>query len=447
MTLQLTENELKWLELILYERFGQKFTLSKSQNIVKMTLKNHQGAIIFDKNCNDFGLVKIGNWSPSDEGWMGSISSSLPTPGVRWVSCPLIEQIDGCYFVHYNIVELIYWMLARVEELENDTVDIHGRFPGAASHAHQCGYLDRPIVDEWLHILRQVISRQWPSINLHIHTSKTLVTCDVDSPFEHLDPLYHYARSIGQDLLRRYSIVSAMRRLTGRILVHGGNYCLDSHWRGIQYIMELNEKLGNTVDFNFIPMITDKRYDITTDIDNIHVQKLIKEISERGHKIGVHPGYNSFNDPQTMQNSLKRFKTVLDQLNIMPEHLSSRQHFLRWDSAITPRLLSDNGVSYDTSLGYADMPGFRCGTCIEYTMFDVLNQKILPIVQRPLILMECSVISPQYMGLGYSEEALSVMLNLRDNCRNVSGQFTVLWHNSHLQCNDDKIFLERLLTP
>ena len=86
---------------------------------------------------------------------------------------------------------------------------------------------------------------------------------------------------------------------------------------------------------------------------------------------------------------------------------------------------------YDSTLSYADRPGFRCGTCHPDSMFDPLAQLPLRLIQRPLIAMECSVIAPRYLGLGYGDESLALFDNLKQRCQAVGGQFTLLWHNTH----------------
>ena len=61
-----------------------------------------------------------------------------------------------------SFLGLTYWILARVEEIGRTDLDNRGRIPATASHAFKHGYLDRPVVDEWLHLLGRVIQRQWP---------------------------------------------------------------------------------------------------------------------------------------------------------------------------------------------------------------------------------------------------------------------------------------------
>jgi hypothetical protein len=78
-------------------------------------------------------------------------------------------------------------------------------------------------------------------------------------------------------------------------------------------------------------------------------------------------------------------------------------------------------------------------------MFDILSRKKLNIKQRPLIVMECSVIDDSYMGLGYSEEALHVMKELKQKCFKYNGNFSLLWHNSHFKTEDDKKMFEEIV--
>jgi len=58
--------------------------------------------------------------------------------------------------------------------------------------------------------------------------------------------------------------------------------------------------------------------------------------------------------------------------------------------------------------------------------------------------MECSVIAEGYMNLGYSSQALELMLQLRRAALRHGGDFTLLWHNSHLLSRRDRSLMEAL---
>ena len=130
---------------------------------------------------------------------------------------------------------------------------------------------------------------------------------------------------------------------------------------------------------------------------------------------------------------------------IEQEVLGGRQHFLRWETPTTAQLWDENGLTYDSTLSCADHPGFRCGTGHEYPMYDLLNRKPLKVRERPLIVMECSVIAERYLGLGYTDQALDLMLTLKHRALRYGGNFTLLWHNAHFNHPKDREFYQALV--
>ena len=183
----ITDAALRWLEVILAERFGQAWQLMRAAEGLRLQLAGAEGAILFDSLCECFTHAHSDQpctrWDAEREGWSSVLGGPLPAPGVAELPSPLIEPHGEAQVIHYDILGLTYWMLARVEEIGRTDLDNHERFPATASHAFKHVYLDRPVVDEWLHLLGQVIQRQWPVVELKRHSARTLVSCDVDSPF------------------------------------------------------------------------------------------------------------------------------------------------------------------------------------------------------------------------------------------------------------------------
>ncbi|MBD3842295.1 MAG: hypothetical protein IE909_10495, partial [Campylobacterales bacterium] len=96
----------------------------------------------------------------------------------------------------------------------------------------------------------------------------------------------------------------------------------------------------------------------------------------------------------------------------------------------TPKLWQENGFAYDSTLGFADHAGFRCGVCYEYTMFDLVARAKMLLKQRPLIFMEVTGLSKQYMGLNVKNGEFSDYIDsLRTVVKQYNGDFTLLWHN------------------
>jgi hypothetical protein len=96
----------------------------------------------------------------------------------------------------------------------------------------------------------------------------------------------------------------------------------------------------------------------------------------------------------------------------------------------TWRAMVRAGLNYDASLGFADMAGFRCGTCHQYRAFDIQAGQPLDLAVRPLIAMDVTVMDEQYMGLGTSPQAQELLRKLRERCEAVGGSFSILWHNN-----------------
>lgn len=159
----------------------------------------------------------------------------------------------------------------------------------------------------------------------------------------------------------------------------------------------------------------------------------MRRIHQRGHEIGLHPSYNTYQTPSAIAAEAKRLRAVAESEGIRQTEWGGRMHFLRWEHPTTVRAWDAAGMDYDSTLSYADRPGFRCGTCFEYPAFDPVAQQMLKLRIRPLVAMECTVMAPRYMGLGTGEAAFAKFKQLKDACRAVEGCFTLLWHNTQFE--------------
>jgi len=443
---------IEWLEIILNEYFGLPFLIdnSKSDELC-VTLPSQIGMIKFDMLQQLFfsegATLPCVQWGPESEKFNSILGfRSLPMPGNDSLPCPLIEQINYNHVIHYDILGLVYWMLSRQEEVGRQDLDKHGRFPATSSHAYKHKYLDRPIVDEWLNILGQVINRQWPKLQLKQHQPQLFVSCDVDRPYLPYSKSFLLTlKTLMGDLAIRKSSQLAINNVRRYFLFRLGRYELDPLMSAIEWIMHVNEKAGNKVAFYFITEQNGSIYNGCYAMDEGIIQYLLRRIHSSGHEIGLHGSYNSFNDREKIiseANVLRKTKYIA---GVSQVEIGGRQHYLRWETPETARNLEAAGVVYDASLGYADRPGFRCGTCHEFRMFDPIKGEMLSIRQRPLVLMESSVISSIYMGLGYTDESISYMSELKQRCYKVGGNFSLLWHNSHLMTDEDKTFYLSLI--
>jgi hypothetical protein len=352
---------------------------------------------------------------------------------------------DRCIDLPLDVFGSAFFMLSRYEEAVLPERDDHDRFPATASLAYRAGFLDRPIIDEYVEILWAAMCQLWPGLRRKPRDARTVVSCDVDRPFAFNGDMGLLARRLADDLFKRRSGRQAWRNAAAQWQARRGNHRQDTYWLGLDLIMSVNERAGRPAAFYFIPENTDTRLDNRVSLDDPRMRALLREVYARGHEIGIHPGYNTYRHPAAMCGSVATLRRVLAEEGIVQPRLGGRQHYLRWQTPTTARLWDESGLDYDSTLSFADRPGFRCGTCREYALYDLTARRPLRLRERPLILMECSVIASRYMGMGYSDEALALMKRYRDICHRFGGSFTLLWHNSHFNCEEDRRFYQELI--
>lgn len=449
-----TPEALKWLKLVINERFGNECDLSYTEHGLSLTYpKLSESEIIFSNQISDF--IKLGTnpkftyWDASKENWQSVLEKPLSMPGfdendLKNLKSPLIEIKGPQTIVHYDILGLTYWMLNRIEEINSKNLDNHGRFPATSSHAYKHGYLERPIVDEWLHILDQIIVKTWPDIKLKQNKFSLKVSHDVDSPSLYaFKPWKTIIRMMGGHLLKRRDIKSMLQapyfKLTGSKQIPAND-----PYNTFDWIMSTSEKNNLTSAFYFI-CGGNNIHDAEYKPEDIRIRKLMCEIHNRGHEIGLHPSYDTYQNANEISNQADRLRKACAEEGIDQDSFGGRMHYLRWQHPYTLQAWEDAGMAYDSTLSYADRPGFRCGTCYEYPAFNHETQQILNLRIRPLIAMECSIIDDAYLGLGYSKKAKNKFFELKDKCKKVNGCFTLLWHNSHFMHKNDFDLYEYIL--
>jgi hypothetical protein len=320
-------------------------------------------------------------------------------------------------------------MISRYEELVVvDNLDLHQRFSSINSISFKGKYLNRPIIDEYIEVLWAAINKFWPNLKRKQAFSRINVTCDVDRLFDLGMSLFSISRGFIGDLFKRKNLSVAKQNLVKRLSYFNGILHRSDHYKNIRWIMDVNEQAGNSVVFYFMTG-GDSSLDCDYKLGSKAVRSLLREIYQRGHEVGLHPSYDTFADFSKLSKELNYFKKILSEEGFDNRSIKSRQHYLRFSVNSTPLFLDSLRIFSDSTLSYADVTGFRCGTSRSFPMYNVKHRRSLDIIQVPLSVMETTVISQEYMGLGYSERALNHILKYKEMSMRLSGQFTFLWHN------------------
>lgn len=358
---------------------------------------------------------------------------------------PTLDVSESEVRLGVDILGAVFFMLSRFEEVVLPDRDRHDRFPATASLALKGGFLYRPIVDEYVELLWAAMKRLWPGMERKRRQGTVKVSCDVDQPFDRVgrNPMA-LARAVAADIGKRRNPGLALRRLANFYTHPSGSLRFDPYYTFDRYMDEC-EAAGRRAAFYFIADHPAGAIDGTYALEESRTLALLRRVAERGHEIGLHGSYNSFRDKLRLHSEREKLAAACRDAGTSVELKGTRQHYLRWDTSQTQDHLQDAGFEYDTSGSYADHPGFRFGTSYPFPMWSWMKQQQLRIIQHPLVLMECSVLSATYLGYGHSAEAWNLMAQLRRAALRRGGDFTFLWHNSELLSGKDWSFFTGLL--
>lgn len=307
-----------------------------------------------------------------------------------------------------------FFMLTRWEEYANKTRDMHNRFPATASLAYKYNFLDRPVVNEYIEMIWNMLKYLDSNQKRKEKKYKLILTHDVDNIFKWKN-FGLFVRNIAGDIIKRKSVSLALENIRQYFGNNPNPYDM------FDFLMDLSEKRGIKSHFFFMSGGTSK-FDNNFSINQPFVKKIREKIRSRGHLIGFHPSYNSYNNQKQWEEEYFILSTEISQ-----KVKIGRQHYLRFEIPTTWQIWEDNNMKWDSTLSYADKEGFRCGTCYEYSVFNILSRKKLKLKEMPLEVMEGSLVDYQKLPPEKVEEKITKLI---EKVKKYNGSFVLLWHNS-----------------
>src|SRR5215204_1598155 len=207
-----------------------------------------------------------------------------------------------------DIFGTAFFMLTRYEEVIKPDRDEYDRFPASASLAYQEGFLDRPIVNEYLEILWACLKHLWPKLQRKPRRFRVSLSHDVDWPLLTAgQTLPQVLRAAVGDVVRRKDPLLTMQRIRSFSQTQQGRLDCDMG-NTFNFIIKLSEQRDLRSAFYFIALHTAEAIDGLYSIEDAWIRKLLRDIYERGHEIGLHPSYHTFRNSLQTQ---REFKTLL----------------------------------------------------------------------------------------------------------------------------------------
>ncbi|MGB0645977.1 MAG: polysaccharide deacetylase family protein [Bradymonadia bacterium] len=346
-----------------------------------------------------------------------------------------------------DIFGTAFVFLSRYEEFVDHRRDQHDRYAARYSQVGKPEFLERPIVNELLELLWSGLLYLYPRLERRQRRGQTAVTADIDIPYSPGNVnVRRLVRRIGGDILRRKSLGDVVGTLSSFVATKFGSYGFDPYFPSLEWLMDENERFGQHLTLYFIADQSAGDIDGVYSIDEPVIRTVIERARLAGHDIGLHPSYETYRNPHQLKHERERLNDVIQQVDSTYEITQCRQHFLRWSVSETAKHQAEAGLKIDSTLGFADAAGFRAGVCYEFGMFDLVEQRPLPIRQRPLVAMEVSLFGASYMNVKNHEEALDILERLKQNCLQFDGEFRLLWHNNMLRTKVDRDLYRKIIS-
>ena len=400
---------------------------------VSVELSNHIG---YTSNQDEFANYKI-IITPSeffDNKIYGTKESIPKLPLQLWEDTPILfgspstEMIDGILHFHADIIASTYFMISRYEEIvKRDCRDIHGRFPGKESISYKAGLIDTPLVEEYGKLLRFYLR----NLNFDIQEppkiiKKIYLTHD-------LDQLAHY-RSIR-------GMVGGLIRGISR--PKEGNKAIKSFFRGLKFDPWYTYPWLYSQDNSLKRILGNKRCEPiifirsgggirkedapillthTRDFKTLMKLSRLKRIS-----FGLHSSYEAGISPNLIDSERKALNRITRKKIVY-----NRNHYLTSREPEDMEMLIKSGITDDFSMSYADISGFRLGTCKAVKWINPTTKSLTSLTLHPLTIMDISLNDKRYMYLN-AFDAYAYCTRLIDMVEQWNGELVLLWHNTSVE--------------
>ena len=340
-----------------------------------------------------------------------------------------------------DLIGSCFFMLSGYEEAINLNRDIHDRFLARYSISKNQNFILRPIVNEYAELLFSYLEILNPQLKRKKNSFKKLISVDVDQPYNpNIKNFLGIIRGTIKFFLQSDKTNSPLKLIYNYLANKVNFFIYDDDYNNFQWLIEKNTQVKNKVIFFIIQKVTNAKYDGKYSISEKLMRNLNSKIKSNQHEIGIHFSYETYNNAN---NALAEKNIFFSNEKIF--QAKSRQHFLRWSSLITPRILNSVGIQKDYTVGYADHVGFRSGTCTKYKLYDLENRCELDTYEIPLIAMDVSLFGETYMNLSCENEILEVLFLLEDECRHFGGTYSILWHNNQLNSIMHREIYEKII--
>lgn len=384
----------------------------------------------------------FGNDTPQGEPCIQFLTSQDPLDlnRVVWIDeipvlYPISDQTATFYTLrgnnlvfHHDLFKSAFHLLSGYEEFRNDSSDQYGRFPFKESIPYKLGIIGKPVVNYYFELLLEGIGKFARKNSIPFQRNPVfkrpvlMLSHDIDriNGYSFFETGFRFKQLLGlagTTMSRKNHLKDAFVSLFHFLNPLSGK---DPFWT-FETLMKWEEDRGFRGTYYFLEKEGGRNENSRYRFHSKKFRQLFRELSVRGHEIGIHGTLQSATSQEFMD------RTVQNLREASPDPVVGiRQHYLKFEPGTTTQIQEKSGLKYDATLGFAEHDGFRYSYCWPYRMFDFRNNRTMDFWEIPLTMMETTHFYYRKLDLKSSRVSIE---NLVSEVVKFNGVFSLLWHN------------------
>ncbi|MES2703399.1 MAG: polysaccharide deacetylase family protein [Bacteroidota bacterium] len=346
--------------------------------------------------------------------WQTGTAGLAPEAGT-WLNSPtLFTTQKKTFSLPFDLFSAIFYLLSRYEEYYAYKPDKHGRYPAKSSILYKRGWLQRPLIDEWICELRKLLLREGMAVPPMPFVYQP--TYDIDIAYSHL---YKGLGRIAGAYLRALLKLD-LKQITERtdVLKRKQKDPYDS----FRWLRQLHDEYDFKPTYFVLTALRTTAFDKNIHPEHPAMTRVIRNLAKEGN-IGIHPSYYSGTGTAMLDEYRLLERIAGSDINI------SRQHFIRIQLPDTYRGLLVNGIQEDYSMGYGSHLGFRAGTGSSFLWYDLQKEAATKLRVHPFCFMDTTAHYEQKLNVNEAFDKLNTMAQLLEQ---TGSTLITVFHNFSL---------------
>ena len=392
--------------------FLEVYSVTKKTTICLGTQRNNS-IIIFSSDSIDFFNAKQG--VPDKIVFTKWADQNIPILFQDSIINPLISDgQNNCTIINADILSNAFYFLSCWQESVQSDQDSMGRFPFKSSLINELGVPTIPVVNYYFDILKRAIQ--------DFHGSKKVVSFKQKEGLKvglthDIDQCKTGWKEDNFRLIKNGKLLTGISNIISRSV-------RNDIWFNFSSIKESEKK--KSISSSFYLIADDKKSGPHTNADyrleSVEIRDQMHELLSEGFEVGIHGSIGTGFDSEKLKAEIKKFQLT---------KLGGRFHYLMMRIPETWEIIEKSGLVYDSTLGFAEMIGFRNGFCYPFQPYDFNNDTHFSFWEYPMNVMDKTLMQPEYLDLN-PEDAIVKTQALIDEIRKWNGFFILNWHNNTL---------------